>query len=88
MFTITNKDRNTNTEKKYTVRVRGAYLKTIKSEKELIRALKNTAQGYINMGQVGYGESVLKKIENGHILWVCDIFGVLDYSKPIETKRS
>ncbi len=86
-FIIHNKDSKTNKEMTIKVWMRGAYTSTITSEKKLITALTNGAQGYIERGSTGYGESILKQISEGHIIEVCNTFGVLTKTQTISIKQ-
>jgi len=54
--------------------------KSIKSEKRLIEVLKNTA----NCKNEPLKTCLLNKINEGKIIELCQYFGIINYSKPIE----
>jgi len=85
-FIIKNKDIKTNREMTIRVWMRGSYTGTITSEKKLVSALTKGAQGYIERGSVGYGEAILKQINEGHIIEVCHTFGLLTKTQTVSTK--
>lgn len=65
----------------YEVRVRGAYAKTITSERRLLIALTDMSNGQRNPK---LGEALNAKLDAGRIHEVCEYFGILVYSAPIE----
>lgn len=67
--------------KTYKVAVRGAFQHSITSEKKLLASLKKSAENYFD---VNARPALLAKLEAGKIHEVCEVFGVLAYSCPIE----
>lgn len=73
----------TNLGKRYRVAVRGAYQSTITSERRLLQTLYKSADEQRSRS-ARLANNLKAKIDEGRIIEVCNWFGILGYSAPID----
>jgi hypothetical protein len=88
-FKITNYDTRTNKKMIVLVTPRAFYQDMITSEKKLLKVLQNSIIEYHNKNMQSYAEALNKKLNDGHILELCSIFGIFSTTKTlyIENKK-
>jgi len=73
----------TNLGKRYRVAVRSVYQSTVTSERRLLQVLYKSAEAQRSRS-ARLANALKAKIDEGRIFEVCNWFGILSYSAPVD----